>query len=443
LDKCWTRCRFILFKVAIMARTVRDKNLESKEARLRLKVQGKPHYRLMEAGLHIGYRRLKAGIGNWVVRHYAGDQKYEVETIGPADDKSDADGIAILSFSQAQGKARELMVERANKAAGKTGPITVQAAVDAYIEFLEAKRKSADFSRYAAGAFILPVLGETEVEDLTKDRIESWHHDLAKAGARIRVKKGEEQRFKEIADPEEHQRRRKSSANRILTILKAALNRVWRDRKVSTDAAWRAVEPFKGVDAARVRFLELAEATRLLNASDQDFRRLARAALETGARYGELIRLKVADFSHNSGTLAIRKSKSGKSRHIHLTEEGVAFFQSISTGRAGTAFLFLKDNGEPWKKDHQKDPMRDACERANIDPPMGFHGLRHTWASHAVMNGVPLMVVAKNMGHSDTRMVEKHYGHLAPSYVADAIRAGAPRFGAIEDRKVATLQARA
>ena len=45
------------------------------------------------------------------------------------------------------------------------------------------------------------------------------------------------------------------------------------------------------------------------------------------------------------------------------------------------------------------------------------------------MNGVPLLVVAKNLGHADTRMVEKHYGHLAPSYVADAIRVGAPRFG--------------
>jgi hypothetical protein len=45
------------------------------------------------------------------------------------------------------------------------------------------------------------------------------------------------------------------------------------------------------------------------------------------------------------------------------------------------------------------------------------------------MNGVPLMVVAKNLGHADTRMVEKHYGHLADSYVADAIRAGAPRYG--------------
>jgi hypothetical protein len=45
------------------------------------------------------------------------------------------------------------------------------------------------------------------------------------------------------------------------------------------------------------------------------------------------------------------------------------------------------------------------------------------------MNGVPLMVVAKNLGHADTRMVERHYGHLAPSYVADAIRKAAPRFG--------------
>jgi integrase len=424
-----------------MARTVRDAKLEKREARRRLQARAKPHYRVLEEGLHLGYRRLKTGAGKWVVRHYVGDQKYEVETIGPADDFSDADGEKILSFSQAQAKARELMVGRANKAAGKTGPITVQAAVDAYIEFLEAKRKSADFSRYAADAFILPVLGETEIERLTKDQIESWHHDLAKAGARIRVKKGDTQRYKEIADPEEHQRRRKSSANRILTVLKAALNRIWRDRKVLTDAAWRAVEPFKGVDAARVRYLELAEATRLLNASDQDFRRLARGALETGARYGELIRLKVTDFSHNSGTVAIRKSKSSKSRHIHLTEDGVAFFRSITAGLAGTAFLFLKDNGEPWKKDHQKDPMREACARAKVDPPMGFHGLRHTWASHAVMNGVPLMVVAKNMGHSDTRMVEKHYGHLAPSFVADAIRAGAPRFGATQQTNVAPLGA--
>jgi integrase len=45
------------------------------------------------------------------------------------------------------------------------------------------------------------------------------------------------------------------------------------------------------------------------------------------------------------------------------------------------------------------------------------------------MNGTPLLVVAKNLGHASTKMVEQHYGHLAPSFVADAIRAGAPKFG--------------
>jgi integrase len=75
-----------------------------------------------------------------------------------------------------------------------------------------------------------------------------------------------------------------------------------------------------------------------------------------------------------------------------------------------------------------------ACERAKIDPPNTFHGLRHTWVSLSVMTGLPLMVVAKNLGHVDTRMVEAHYGHLAPSYIADAIRKHASRFGYTETK---------
>jgi hypothetical protein len=55
------------------------------------------------------------------------------------------------------------------------------------------------------------------------------------------------------------------------------------------------------------------------------------------------------------------------------------------------------------------------------------------------MNGVPLVVLAKNLGHVDTRMVEKHYGHLAPSYIADTIRSGASKFGFKPNPKIATL----
>jgi integrase len=99
---------------------------------------------------------------------------------------------------------------------------------------------------------------------------------------------------------------------------------------------------------------------------------------------------------------------------------------------ADSETMLRKANGEAWRASHQLRPMAQACINARIEPPISFHGLRHTWASHAVMNGVPLLVVAKNLGHADTRMVEKHYGHLAPSYITDAIRAGAPRFGMVD-----------
>ena len=73
--------------------------------------------------------------------------------------------------------------------------------------------------------------------------------------------------------------------------------------------------------------------------------------------------------------------------------------------------------------------MSEACHRAKTGPPASFHTLRHTWASLAVMAGMPLMVVAQNLGHADTRMVEKHYGHMSRSHVVDAVRKFAPTFG--------------
>ena len=104
--------------------------------------------------------------------------------------------------------------------------------------------------------------------------------------------------------------------------------------------------------------------------------------------------------------------------------------------------MFRHGDGGAWNTSEQARPMKEACERSEIKPTISFHILRHTWASLAVMNGTPLLVVAKNLGHADTRMVEKHYGHLAPSYIADAIRAAAPKFGIKPDRKLVSIGAR-
>jgi integrase len=164
------------------------------------------------------------------------------------------------------------------------------------------------------------------------------------------------------------------------------------------------------------------------------------AALQTGARYGELVRLQVNDFNPDAGTVAIRQSKSGKPRHVVVTDEGAAFFMAAIVGRAGHELIFRKANGSAWGMSHQGRPMAEACRRSKISPAINFHGLRHTYASLAVMNGAPLIVVARNLGHTDTRMVEKHYGHLTPSYVADAIRASAPRFGSVTASNVKPLK---
>src|SRR5688500_11407019 len=107
-----------------MARRIRDANLESREARSKLKVRAKAYWRAIDRGLHVGYRRLKGKPGTWIVRHYLGKQSYKVERVGIADDFADADGVAVLSFWQAQEKARELMVGRAHQAVGKAGPYT-------------------------------------------------------------------------------------------------------------------------------------------------------------------------------------------------------------------------------------------------------------------------------------------------------------------------------
>ena len=64
--------------------------------------------------------------------------------------------------------------------------------------------------------------------------------------------------------------------------------------------------------------------------------------------------------------------------------------------------------------------------------------MRHTYASQLVQKGVHLSIIAAQLGHSDTRICEKHYAHLSPSYIADTIRANMPDMGIsdVEDNVV-------
>jgi integrase len=416
-----------------------DKTLDSRAARSTLKIRGKPYYRGIGPGLHLGYRKGKRG-GRWVARLYVGDGSYRVEALADTDDALDANGQTVLDFWQAQEAARNLHSARANGGERVSARYTVAQAIGDYLEWMDGARKSSQDARYRAEALILPVIGKIDTAKLTAKQIRAWQRKLAETPPRLRTKEGEEQQYRELAGNPDAVRRRRASANRTLTVLKAALNRAWREGHITSDAEWRRVEPYEVVETARVRYLTIAEAQRLVNACEPSFRKLVQAALQTGARYGELAALCMSDFNPDSGTVTIQQSKSGKPRHIVLTDEGASFFRAVTVGHDGAVLMFTTKTGSAWTKSAQTRPMAESCRNAKISPPIGFHGLRHTWASHAAMNGVPLLVVAKNLGHADTRMVEKHYGHLAPSYIADAIRAGAPRFGTVEPSNVASVR---
>lgn len=412
-----------------MARQVRDSKLERKSNRKDLPARPKAYWtEIVPNEIMLGYRKRKAGLpGKWLVRRYGGANgrgggKYTIATIALADDYADANGSTILSYGEAQARVQDNVLPGA--------PITVRAAMASYIEYLRSRGRPTKDPEQRANALILPVLGDKLVDDLTSDDIRKWIADYAERPALIRPKaSGERKARPALNGDREAIRRRQSSANRLLTILKAALNLAFNEGRVNSNLAWARVKPYHGVDVARVRYLTVAEAKRLVNASDPEFRPLVIAALETGARYGELIALQVADFDAASGTVHVRQSKGGRDRRIVLTEDGAEFFRQATVGRAGDELIFRRANGEPWGKNIQSRPMEEAVAAAKVKPAITFHGLRHTWASLAVMGGMPLIVVARNLGHVDTSMVEKHYGHLAPSYIADVIRKHAPRYG--------------
>ncbi|MGH7089142.1 MAG: tyrosine-type recombinase/integrase, partial [Stellaceae bacterium] len=380
-----------------MARNVRNPKIDTRTARARLAVRREPYWTVIAAGCALGYRKGAKG-GTWVARFRGEDGRQRYEALGAADDARDPDGRSVYGFAQAQQRAREWFGRAAREDAGdrvededEEGPYTVARALADYrADYLRRGGKAADRLDASARAWIEPELGAIALDRLSKRRVSDWHQKIAETPPRLRTKRGKEQKHAAADASPEAIRRRRSAANRVLTILKAALNHAYREGHCGSDDAWRAVRAFREADAARLRYLSDAECRRLTNACAADFRRLVTGALLTGCRYGELAIMTVDDFNPDAGTVRVRRSKSGKPRHVVLTDEGRDFFASLATGKAGGARLFVRANGKPWKKSEQSRPLAMACTGSRIEPAVNFHGLRHTYASRLAMKGVPL-----------------------------------------------------
>ena len=412
---------------------------------MRLGIRRTPYFAKIAKGLRLGYYR-GAIAGSWIAGHYRGNGTYVTEAIGAADDTLAADGVKVFDYWQAQDHAKRWADRQQQIADGRLrdGPYSVADAVKDYLGEIAAEKSPAAVqgAKYVFDAWIMPELGAIEVEKLTTDRLNRWRNKIATQPKRVRSKRtASKPATRETADDDDARRARKATANRILTMLKAALNRAFHGDRVSSDSAWRKVRPFKRVDEAVVRYISITECRHLVNACSPDFQKLVQAALLTGCRYSELTRLRCEGFNRDSGTLAIRIGK-GKVRHAVLTDEGQEIFHTWTADRLGTDRIFLRADGKTWGPSHQKRPLAEASRQAGIAPAVNFHILRHTYGSHLAMKGAPMGVIAAQLGHADTRMTEKHYAHLSPSYVAQTIREKFPVLNLAAESEVIPMRRR-
>lgn len=378
-----------------MSRTVSDAKLESRSARAALKVRKKPYYRAIEPGLHLGYRKAKHST-SWLVRVHLDGKGYQLRNLdGIPDDKVEADGQGVLSYAQALEKGRAFFKAANAPATAKHSVITVEDACEDYIEYLRAERKTGDESAGRLKKHIYPKIGKTLIVKLTTSELE-------------KCKRGMVRKDKDDPDVE---RASKDSANRVMSMLRAALNRAFADEtnNIPSDAAWRRVKQFRGVGRARQIHLDVAQSNKLIGACSGAFQRLVTAALLTGARAPhELAERKVCDFQRTAGTLTVTDGKTG-SRDIVLTQEAITYFTEITKDRDPSEFLLPRDDGTPWLKNRHQKPMQRAVKDAELDPKCTIYACRHTYASQSILSGMNLKLLAENMGTS-IRMLEKHYG---------------------------------
>jgi integrase len=226
-------------------------------------------------------------------------------------------------------------------------------------------------------------------------------------------------------------------------MVKAALTRAWKhDRDFPKDLPtyWTKVEPYALGEEPEPRMLDMSEVTRLLNASPDDLRTLLQGALMTGARRGELIALTVRNYDPDTRTLRIYQSKTQKTLTQPLTPEGVALFESLTAGRDPEAPIFTRADGNGWARGDVIRPMRAAVEAAKLED-VSFKTTRATYGKMLLVATKDIEMVAKALGHSDSRITRKHYARYLTDDLARGI-AQLPALGMTTNSKMTRIAVR-
>ncbi|MCG8016824.1 MAG: tyrosine-type recombinase/integrase [Candidatus Thiodiazotropha sp. 'RUGA'] len=341
-----------------------------------------PYFERMFPGRSLGYRKSKVKGGTWIARIKIDGDGYKYRSLSPDDS---------MDYERAIKEATAWFELVGQLDKGADIRYSVKQCVADYISHLKIENSASSATRtdQSLQKHLVPALGSVELSRLTTVRLKRWRDGLVK----------------ESEDPEVV-RKSKDTANRVLSMAKAAFNLAFRSGSAGSDTAWRRVPAFKDVGENRKLFLTTAQVDALVNNSKGQFKNLIIAARLTGARYGELANAKVQDLDPFNGTLLL-EGKTG-SRYCYLSDDALTFFNKLTKDRLPTAYLLVKDDGEPWGKSHQHRPMKSAVRLSKLPRDTVFYSIRHYHISKALLAGIPAQVVAENCGTS-IRMLEKHY----------------------------------
>jgi integrase len=192
------------------------------------------------------------------------------------------------------------------------------------------------------------------------------------------------------------------------------------------DRDWIDANPCHGVaqlkakDAALYHWIETREEiTKLLAECPKGIREIATLALGTGMRLDELVHLRWADVDIARRLIAVHRgrhgtTKSGRARWVPILDSILPWLRELALQRDGATLVFPGKDGNPRSKPGVRLPFKQAAKRAGIDPALRFHDLRHTFASHWVLDAGDIFRLSKILGHSSVTVTQKVYAHLAP-----------------------------
>jgi site-specific recombinase XerD len=176
-------------------------------------------------------------------------------------------------------------------------------------------------------------------------------------------------------------------------------------------------------------FLSTEQAQALLFACDnvRDYA-LLNVLLYGALRASEAVGLDVTDWNAQEATLTVRDGKGGKPRVVLLSPKACAALNDWTARRpTGDGPLFLSRRGSRLGRDDVTRVVRRWATRAGISGRVTAHMLRHTFATHALRNGLPLTDLQAQLGHSDAKTT-LIYTHLVEAGRRAAYNQHAPAF---------------